>query len=69
MEPHESPENDTNSKSENSNNGESPVSNKISLSDSYNGAVRENYRWSQTILDLDVQVCYRILALFKSFIV
>lgn len=24
--------------------------------DSYNGAVRENYRWSQSILDLDVQV-------------
>lgn len=25
--------------------------------ESYNGAVRDNYRWSQSILDLDVQEC------------
>ncbi|XP_049802354.1 nudC domain-containing protein 3-like [Schistocerca nitens] len=28
----------------------------VSSSDCYNGAVRDNYRWSQTITDLDVQV-------------
>lgn len=40
-------------------NGVEPNKNLIPLeqpSDSYNGAVRENYTWSQTIADLDVLV-------------
>ena len=32
-------------------------------SDSYNGAIRDNYSWSQSIQDLDVHVKVNILSL------